>query len=734
LPPGGGGRSLAHPFMAMSPPAPDHATLADFFNLLRQRKVLIGLLTLLVLLTAAVATALMPKWYRSTATVRVEKPDGEMRLFEARGGGGYDPAFLQDQFRIMQAPVILNPVIEQLDLNERVAAMMGRGEAFPTDVTRSILAGRMLRLNSPRNSSLIEITVEARDPRLAAAVANAVARTYSDDRIAFATAAQRESIAQLRRELDVQERNVSAQRDVVERLRGELNLAGINLNAGLADLDIDTLRQLQNSLIALRVDSIGRRTRWERFRDIPYAERVNLVTSELIDDANIQNLLQAYLVADQTVTRLGSRLGGNHPDLVAAIDNRTKIREQLDGQLRGYENALEISAREAEARVAELERQLQEARVEQILSAQDRIRPFEEAVRRLDDETRLLSTLKLTLRQREIDFQVPKRSIEFLGEAEPARGPSKPNWSLNLALALVCGLVLGVGVAGLLEYFDTSFRNVAEVEARLQVPVLGIIPFQDGLAPGGGGGDDDPAAAEPFRVLHANLGLADPTGANRVLVVVSAGPGEGKSTALHHLARAMAAAGEKVLLVDGDLRRPSQHQHAVRARTPGLGEVLGGRRAWTEVMHRDFRPGLDLLTAGGGGNLFGVVAARRLRDLLVSWRGEYDRVLIDSPPIIGVSDATVLAGVADGVLLLIQHRRNPRSMVQRARQVIEGTKTPLLGVIMNQVAGGQGEDYDYYTTNYAYYGEGGRKSRRSGPVRATAGGDETERIELKERQ
>ena len=144
-------------------------------------------------------------------------------------------------------------------------------------------------------------------------------------------------------------------------------------------MEIETLRQMQNTLIALSVDAIGRKTRWERFRSIAPAERVNLVNSELIPDQNIQNLLQAYLVADQKVTQLKSRLGEAHPDLVAAVDARLKIREQLDAQLQGYENSLEIAHKEAEARVAELRRQLSQAKVEQILSARDRMRPFEEA-------------------------------------------------------------------------------------------------------------------------------------------------------------------------------------------------------------------------------------------------------------------------------------------------------------------------------------------------------------------
>src|SRR5439155_24658605 len=121
--------------------------------------------------------------------------------------------------------------------------------------------------------------------------------------------------------------------------------------------------------------------------------------------------------------------------------------EQLDAQLKGYESALEIAYKEADARVAELKSQLAQAKVEQILSARERMRPFEEAAQKLDDETRLMTTLKLTLRQREIDFQVPKRTIEILNTAEAARFPSRPNWPLNLAFAFLFGCVFSVGRA-----------------------------------------------------------------------------------------------------------------------------------------------------------------------------------------------------------------------------------------------------------------------------------------------
>lgn len=717
--------------MAVSTESPETASLADFLQVLRVRRALIALILSLVVVTTAAVTAFLPRWYLATTKIRVEKPEGEVKLFQAQGGGGYDPYFLQDQFRIMQSEKVLYPVIERLGLNARLAPLLGATGALPSAVTYRYLVESMLRVESQRSSSLIEINVFAQDPRMAADIANEIARTYSADRIAVATSDQSEGLAQLRKELASQEAVVSRQRDAVEKLRKDLNISGVDLNARYSDMEIETLRQMQNTLIALSVDAIGRKTRWERFRSIAPAERVNLVNSELIPDQNIQNLLQAYLVADQKVTQLKSRLGEAHPDLVAAVDARLKIREQLDAQLQGYENSLEIAHKEAEARVAELRRQLSQAKVEQILSARDRMRPFEEAAQKLEDEQRLLTTLKLTLRQREIDFQVPKKTIEILNTAEPARTPSRPSWPLNLTLAFLFGAVFSVGVAVALEYFDTSFRSVAEVEARLRLPVLGVVPY----APAAGGADDDPAALEPIRVLHTNLNLTLPRRDSHALVIFSAGPGEGKSTTLNRLARQMASTGERVLLIDSDLRRPTQHRLLGSRREPGLAELLSGQRTPEEVIQRGVAPNLDFLPAGGvPGFTLSLVHATRLRELMAALRTSHDKILFDSPPIIGVSDASVLVSVVDGAVLLIQHRRNPRTMVQRARQIVEERQTPLVGVVLNQVPANAGEDYGYYTRNYEYY-SGRGKSDGAKHAADSASGKKTEgkdRIRLRE--
>lgn len=715
--------------MANASSAQDSASFPGFLQILRLRGWLIVLIVALVVVTTTAVTAFLPKWYRSITKVRVEKPEGQVKLFQAQSVGGYDPVFLQDQCKIMQSEKILYPVIERLDLNRRIATMRGAPAAFPPDLTYAFIRQRMLAVESQRASSVIEIDVDAQEPQLAADIANELARTYSSDRIALATSDQSEGLAQLRQELVKQEQTVSRQRDAVEKLRKELNISGVDLNARYSDMEIETLRQMQNTLIALSVDAIGRKTRWERFKSIPAEDRLSLVNSELIPDQNIQNLLQAFLVADQKVTQLKSRLGEAHPDLVGAIDNRVKIKEQLDAQLRGYENSLEIAYKEADARVAELKRQLAQAKVDQILSARERMRPFEESAQKLDDETRLLTTLKLTLRQREIDFQVPKKTIEILNTAEPARFPIRPSWSLNLGLALVFGLVLGGGLAVALEYFDTSFRGVADIESRLGLPVLGIIPFSSEPLDHG---NDDPGELEPYRVLHTNLNLTLKSGQAQAIVISSAGPGEGKSTTLHRLTRLIGETGERVLLIDADLRRPTQHRIANRPKEPGLRELLAGQKSLEEVTQRSISPGLDFIPSGSSaGFALSLIYSNRLRELIGTLKGRYDRIILDSPPIIGVSDTSVLVSAADAVVLLVQYRRNPQTMVQRARQIVETLKTPLIGVVLNQVPLNAGGDYGYYTNNYAYYQNGSRRSRRASKRDSAPGKDS---LDLRERE
>ncbi len=581
------------PFQKLSP---EGVTLTDFLKILKNRWPLIFVFVLISVLIAAAVTYFMPKWFMAVSGIRVEKPEGEVSVFQHQTSASFDPYFIQEQFEIIQSKKILKKVIESLDLQKLLQEKLGG--FLSLEDTYYYMLKRMLDVKSRPGTSLIDIGVLVQeDPDLAALIANEIARIYAEDRIAFATSGQTEGIENLKEELHLQETIVSQQRDVVENLRKKWKIAGVDLNAETTQLDIDNLRQLERTHIALRVDTMSRKTRWELFKSIPAEERFKMVNSELIPDPNIQNLMQAYLVAEQNYARLKGRFGEAHPDFIEATESLNKIREQLADLLEGYEESLKISYLEAKARTEELEKQLVLARADQILDAQSRMRPFQDAVQKLGDEENLLKTFRLTLRQREIDFQVPKRTIEVLNEAVPPLRAAKPNWIINVGLSFVVGIVLGVGCAFLVEFFDTSFRSVDDMERKLQLPVLGVGTKNLVIVDEGNFRSFE---TEPFRVIQTNLELAREDVGGNVLAVQSAGPGEGKSTTLHNLGVVMALGGQKVLIIDSDLRRPSQHQLFEKPRKPGLIDLLTGQNEVEEYIVPTRFDNLYLLPSGGG--------------------------------------------------------------------------------------------------------------------------------------
>ncbi len=303
-------------------------SLGDFLKVLKNRWPLITLLLLLVLSSTVLFTYFMPKWYLSVAGIRVEKAEGQVSVFERQLAGSFDPYFNKEQFEIIQSKKILCQVIHNLELVNYISRDLGA--PINEEYAYQYMVNKMLQVESRPGTSLIDIGVMVkRNADKAAEIANEIARVYAEDRIKFATSAQTEGIERLNQELLRQEVAVTQERDKVEKLRQKLQIAGVDLNAQTTRMDIDNLRQLERTYIAVKVDSIARKTRWEQFKAVPIEERIRLINSELIPDANLQNLMQAYMVADQQYVRVKGRLGQAHPDFVAVESTLKKIHAQL---------------------------------------------------------------------------------------------------------------------------------------------------------------------------------------------------------------------------------------------------------------------------------------------------------------------------------------------------------------------------------------------------------------------
>jgi Mrp family chromosome partitioning ATPase len=403
--------------------------------------------------------------------------------------------------------------------------------------------------------------------------------------------------------------------------------------------------------------------------------------------------------------------GKKHPEMQGAMKVVTERRDQLNKLVLGIRRALSIDLSVAQAKVENLEKEVAELRGQLRADRTDRLAPYNEARRDFETQSQLLDVLTSRYRQQAVESKIETRPVQIINRAEPSVRPVKPNLKLNLALSFVVGIVLGLSLAFFIEYLDTSIKTMDDVEKYLGISVLAVIPRGAKFLT-----LDDPNSrfTEGYRILCAKLNLTGRRDVARCITVLSGGPGEGKSTTTFNLGWVCAQSGMRVLIIDADIRRPSMHRAVGLENTLGLGEFLAGQASLDELVQSTSIPNMEILTAGNlGPEDLGGFSRARFASLLEICRNNYDVIMVDSPPVLGISDASVISQEVDVTLLLIQHRRYPRNVSQRAKRVIEEVGGKLFGVILNNVNIKTDDNYYYYAGYSTQYGYKKREPRAS---------------------
>jgi polysaccharide biosynthesis transport protein len=688
--------------MNLSTPQQNEAALhaVDYWQVIKNRYGIILLTLLLVFMTAAVITYVMPKKYESEATIEVKPRSAGMsplgaNFGEVSGARMMTPQFFGTEFEKIKSRNSLEKVVENLELTNRWNV--------DKESALGILKG-IVGTNNIRGTDLISIRVRHTNKLDAKDIAEEVANSYKEYRKSIEKRDADSALTKLRKAVQTQEDKVEERRKVLSTIartkgiiyRGDdsfFNQSGVDEDQG-AKSALQTYHQLEQEKMQLE-SQISSLLKYDADQLMVYAGGLDL------PDNIIRNLYPQYQEAVRQFNSLKyDGYGDKHPRLLAAAEQIEKMKGDLDEGVVNLRATLKAQLDLASDRLKSVEVMKDETREEAIkrgLDAQD----YVDAKRDFETDQELLQTMKLKLIGEDTSSDMQGESVEMHERPVISNSPVSPNVTLNLVLGAVVGLIFGVGIAFFLEYLDTSVKSLEDVERYLQVPVLAVIPKDVGVLHKQSGMSPD---AEAYRILRTNIEFNRKNPEDNAITVVSGGAGEGKSTTLVNLAYICAQGGYTTLMIDADLRRPRLHTFFDINNSVGLTNYLT-----TELMLEDviLQTPVDNLYFMPSGILpadaAGILNSRRMSELIQDVKQRFDLVLVDSPPILGVSDASVLASEVDLTMLVVQHRKLPRNMLLRVKQAVENVGGNVIGVVLNNVDVRSDSQYQYYTSYYTYY-------------------------------
>lgn len=676
-------------------------TLLDLLAVLRRHTLLLlGCFAIGSGLAVATLSWLQPV-YVATAQLMIEPQrsadDGDLL---AQASIADDQAAFESQVRLLASRSMARDVIAALELDsapelrrsldpqERLVGGLGIGPAAAETDNPAIIVDRFLeRLTVDRigQTHVIAISYRSGDPQTAARIANGVAERYIASRSAAkahvasgASAWLEGALGQSRAMLEAAEAALAATR--AEQESGE---------AGSLGVDRLALANLRRDLASAAGERAAREARLQRVRAVLARPDAELAFEELGGSVVLQNL---YALKNQTTRReaeLATRYGDRHPQILNVRAERRELERRIQAEQRALVGTVEAEIAAARARETTLLRELEGLKSESVVQSagEAEIQRLELAVERARQQhERYLD------RQRELADRLgtERPDVRLISEATAPTRPSFPLPSIVFGLFAAASLGSGLLAVFFLEQLDRGFRTQRAAEQGLGLRCIGCLP----LVKSGGRRATIPAIdlplerpcsryAEALRTLIAELSFAQLSAGGRVVLVTSAAPGEGKSTTTLALARLAASEGQKVLLIDADLRRPKLAELLDIEVGEGIVEILRGERETGEVLATDPRSGLVFIPGSARvSQPTRLLGPQALGVLLEEARRHFDLILVDSPPVLAVTDARVMAPLCDRILFLLRWNATQRAVATHAMAQLEGVADKLLGTVL----------------------------------------------------
>jgi succinoglycan biosynthesis transport protein ExoP len=736
------------PFLALDL-MPREPHLLDYLLVLRKHQWLIAFFLLAVVSIVTIATFRMQPIYEATARVEVDRETSNaFRFNEAEQGDDYGDLedYIVTQSKILQSETLAMQTVKSMGLDHlpQFGGRPGKPErAEPAGSEASMrrppaLGSFLGDLSIKRvpNSRLLDVTFETTDPVLAARVVNAHLNNFIEQnfrsRFDAATQASNWMAGQLN-EMKIKVENAEDARLEYER---ENQIWTIDEKS---DISTQKLGELEKQLTDAQADRINKEAVYQLAQSGNYD-----AIAAVRDSVVIQDILKQQTTLSAAYTDAVNQYGPKFPKVLRIQAQLKDLDQLITREKLNIGNQVEADYRGSRQRELLLKEALDEQKAA-VNQTAEKLVQYNILKREADTNKQLYDGMLQKLKEAGITAGLRSSNIRIVDPALIPSGPSRPNKPRNILLSILVGFLGGVGLALLREYLDNTVKTPDDVETLARLPSLAVVPAltnssgkrrgrfskllktsvvtsKEGRAELISHNMPQSQMSEAFRALRTSLLLSQADHPPQVILMTSALPREGKTTAAVNLAVTLAQLGDKTLLVDADLRKPGINRalSLVDGKHAGLSSYLAGVSSLDliTVPH----PAITNLEAIPTGpippNPADLLSSRRLTELISELRTRYKFVVIDSPPIMAATDAVILSVLVDGVLMVVRSGETPKEAFTRTRDLLVGVKCHMLGVVLNAVDASSPDyyySYRYYPYSYGGYGreEDTRKSRKA---------------------
>ena len=557
-----------------------------------------------------------------------------------------------------------------------------------------------------RNSRLVDITFRSPHPKLATEIINAHAHNYIDQNLEFRFLASQDASTWLGEQLAEQRHLVEESEAALHAYRQQNN--AISLGEG-EDIVVQRLSELNAALTRAKTDRIAKEVEFRQLETIQdNAEALDAVPV-IVSNRFIQELKVELAGLRRQRVELADNLGDRHPDMIRIQSAVRVAKARLQVEIGKVVQSVRNEFRAAQAQERSLARELEAQKVKALAMNKMGI-GYGVLLRDAESNRQVYESLLNRAKEISVSAELRSSNVRSIDEAELPTAPVSPRKSRILLIALLVGAMSGIGLAFFFEYLDDRIKTPEDLKAHLGLPSLGLIPavsrktlktmhtplINNGV----------PASfAEAFRTFRTGVmfSTADRT---RLFLITSTGPGEGKSVVTSNLGIGLAQTKMRVLLIDADLRRPVLHQAFGLDQEPGLSNLLVGDAKVSDVLRKTAVPDLWLLTAGRiPPNPTELLGSQRFADFLTALSKQFDWILIDSPPVMAVTDAALVAHMTTGVIFVVGAEMTSRHAARQAVDHLESAHAKFTGAVLNRVELERNAYYysQYYRSQYQQY-------------------------------